>query len=80
MNKPYKQIINDLLERHNFALYTKGHAAEPIATESLIQGLQALRTAAFFAEDIDTFQEISLLVIRIENGDSVHPFDIAVAA
>ncbi|WP_373368587.1 DUF4754 family protein [Yersinia enterocolitica] len=45
-----------------------------------MQGLQALRTAAFFADDIDAFQEISHLIIRIENGDSVHPFDIAVAA
>ncbi|MBW5823438.1 hypothetical protein H0I63_23395, partial [Yersinia enterocolitica] len=44
------------------------------------QGLQALRTAAFFAEDIDTFQEISRLIIQIEDGDPVHPFDIAVAA
>lgn len=74
------QLVNDLLERHNFALCTKGQSRESIATESLTQGLQALRTTAFFAEDTDAFQEISHLIIRVENGDPVQPYNIAVAA
>lgn len=80
MNKPYMQLVNDLLERHDFSLYIKGSAGASMQTESLIRGLQGLRQAAFCADDATAFQELSHLIIRAENGDHIQPYNMAVAA
>jgi hypothetical protein len=79
MNKPYKQLVNDLLERHNFSLYIKGSAGASMLAESLVRGLQGLRQTAFCADDADAFQEISHLIIRAENGDPIQPYNMAAA-
>lgn len=80
MNKPYKQLINDLLERHDFSLCVKGSAGAAMQAESLIRGLQGLRQTAFCADDAEAFQEISHLIIRVENGDPIQPYNMAMAA
>ncbi|WP_160514396.1 DUF4754 family protein [Escherichia coli] len=80
MNRPYMQLINDLLERYNFAIYEKGLNYEPIAAESLIQGLKGLQQTAFFASDSDAYKEISHLLSCIEDGYLFMPYDITLAA
>ncbi|PAX78145.1 DUF4754 domain-containing protein [Citrobacter sp. TSA-1] len=74
------QLVNDLLERHDFSLYIKGSAGASMQTESLIRGLQGLRQAAFCADDATAFQELSHLIIRAESGDHIQPYNMAVAA
>lgn len=80
MNKPYMQLVNDLLERHDFSLYIKGSAGASMQAESLVRGLQGLRQTAFCADDADAFQELSHLIIRAENGDPIQPYNTAAAA
>lgn len=80
MNKPYMQLVNDLLERHDFSLFIKGSAGASMQAESLVRGLQGLRQAAFCADDAIAFQELSHLIIRAENSDPIQPYNTALAA
>lgn len=61
MNKAYKQLINDLIERYSFAIHCRGQEAELMARESFAMGVKGLMTAAFSAEDIDAFKELKTI-------------------
>ena len=60
MGKEYKTLINKALERFYFRLSASGAHAEHAARDSLTRAIRSLYDVAFYADDLDALNELSV--------------------
>lgn len=80
MDMAYKVLINKALERYHFETCRSGTATENIARESLNKAIVHLCNVAFFADDQEAFTELGTLVINVQCGEHIEPYNLTVVA
>ncbi|EKA4295841.1 DUF4754 family protein [Escherichia coli] len=76
MGKEYKTLINKALERFYFRLSASGAHAERAAQESLTRAIKSIYDTAFYIDDPDALDELSILVCAAENGHHIEPYNL----
>ncbi|EHK5554445.1 DUF4754 family protein [Escherichia coli] len=76
MDKEYKTLVNKALERFHFRLSASGTHAERAAQESLTRVIKSIYDTAFYIDDPDALDELSILVCAAENGDHIEPYNL----
>ncbi|EFF1234760.1 DUF4754 domain-containing protein [Escherichia coli] len=79
MTRNYKEIANQIIKAYSLRIATSPECPSIMHTRSLLQGLNGLAMAALAANDIDATIEINNLLLDIEKGGNIKPYNLEAA-
>ena len=79
MTRNYKEIVNQIIKAYSHRIAKLPEFIRIMETHSLMQGLNGLALAALAANDIDATIEINNLLLDIEKGGNIDPYNLEAA-
>ncbi|EEW5073295.1 hypothetical protein K5B45_000166 [Escherichia coli] len=79
MTRNHKEIANQIIKVYSHRIAKSPECMRIMETRSLLQGLNGLALAALAANDIDATIEINNLLLDIEKGRNIEPYNLEAA-
>ncbi|EGO4195202.1 DUF4754 family protein [Escherichia coli] len=76
MNRNYKEIVNQMIKAYSHRVAKSTEFGRIMDTRSLLKGLNGLALAAWAASDIDATTEINNMLLDIEKGGNIEPYNL----